>query len=139
MFTTQAALVRVHRQSRAVEVLRLWAAQDCGRALNPLNVRSQIEGGVVQGLGFALQEEVVYEQGVPVTRNFDRYRMPRFAQVPEIIPLIVEVPDPHGPYGAKGMGESPILATAPAIINAVHDATGVWYSQLPIKKKVGGR
>lgn len=133
MYTAQAAFVRVHRTSGAVEVLKMWAAQDCGRALNPLNVRSQIVGGVVQGLGFALHEEVVYDKGIPVTRNFGRYRMPRIMHIPEIIPIIVEVPDPHGPYGAKGMGESPILAAAPAIINAVHDATGIWCTRLPMK------
>lgn len=133
MYTAQAALVRVHRTSGSVEVLKMWAAQDCGRALNPMNVRSQIEGGVVQGLGFALHEEVVYDKGIPVTRNFGRYRMPRSTHVPEIVPIIVEVPDPHGPYGAKGMGESPILAAAPAIINAVHDASGIWYTRLPLK------
>jgi aldehyde oxidoreductase len=135
MYTAQAALVRVHRQNGAVEVLRMWAAQDCGRALNPMNVRSQIEGGVVQGLGFALQEEVVYEKGIPLTRNFDRYRMPRITHIPEIIPIIVEVPDPHGPFGAKGMGESPILAAAPAVINAVYDAAGIWVTRLPIQGK----
>ncbi|MFO7849214.1 MAG: molybdopterin cofactor-binding domain-containing protein, partial [Spirochaetia bacterium] len=133
-YTAQSALVRVHRRTGKIEVKKIWAAQDCGRALNPLNVRSQIEGGVIQGLGYALSEEVVYEQGRQKTDNFHSYRMPRSMQVPEIIPIIVEVPDPNGPFGAKGMGEVPLLATAPAVVNAVYNATGVRYNRLPLER-----
>ncbi|MFP4180192.1 MAG: molybdopterin-dependent oxidoreductase [Spirochaetaceae bacterium] len=133
-YTAQSALVRVHRKTGKIEVLKIWAAQDCGRALNPLNVRSQIEGGVIQGMGYALSEEVVYEQGKQKTDNFDTYRMPRSMQVPDLVPIIVEVPDPKGPFGAKGMGEVPLLATAPAVANAVYDATGTRYNRLPLEK-----
>jgi aldehyde oxidoreductase len=131
-YTAQAALVQVHRASGSVKVVKIWAAVDCGRALNPLNVRSQITGGVVQGMGFALSERVVTERGRVKSDNFDSYRMPRSMQIPEIIPVIVEVPDPRGPFGAKGMGEVPILAAAPAIVHAAHAATGAWITALPI-------
>ncbi len=131
-FGTQAALVRVERASGKVAVLRVWAAQDCGRAINPLNVSAQIVGGVVQGVGYALTEEVRHESGRVITDNFDTYRMPRFNNAPEVIPIIVEIPDPRGPFGAKGMGEAPLLATAPAVTNAITAATGVRVSKLPV-------
>jgi len=87
-------------------------------------------------MGYALSERVVYENGIQKTDNFHNYRMPRSQQAPEIVPIIVEVPDPNGPYGAKGMGEVPLLATAPAIVSAVHDADkeGRWHTQLPIQQ-----
>ncbi len=133
-YGTQAALVQVSRKNGAVTVLKVWAAQDCGRALNPLNVKNQIVGGVVQGVGYALSEEVVYENGHVRTDNFHTYRMPRPGDAPEVVPIIVEVPDPHGPYGAKGMGESPLLPTAPAVTNAIFNATGLRVESLPVDR-----
>ncbi|NQT48786.1 MAG: xanthine dehydrogenase family protein molybdopterin-binding subunit, partial [Chloroflexi bacterium] len=91
-----------------------------------------IGGGVHMGEGYALMEEYVQQQGVVKTRKFSEYFIPTVLDMPrEIVPIIVEVPDPTGPYGATGVGEMTTLPTAPAIISAIHDATGVWIEELP--------
>ena len=84
------------------------------------------------GLGYALMEEFIQQEGIVRTRSFAEYQIPTVLDMPgEIIPIIVEVPDPTGPYGAKGLGEMTTLPTAPAIISAIHDATSVWITRLP--------
>jgi len=132
-YATQAALVEVDTITGQVEVLKVVAAHDVGRAINPLAIIGQIEGGVVMGLGFALQEKLELEQGI--TRNADlrRYRVPRISQTPEVIPIIVEDPAAEGPYGAKGVGEITSIPTAPAITNAIYAATGVRITSLPAR------
>jgi CO/xanthine dehydrogenase Mo-binding subunit len=115
-----------------VEVLRLWAAQDVGRAVNPAMAIGQIGGGVHMGLGYALTEEFIQQEGLVRTPSFAEYQIPTVLDMPrEIVPIIVEVADPTGPYGAKGLGEMTTLPTAPAVINAIHDATGGWITSLP--------
>lgn len=134
-YATQAALVEVDIDSGQVEVLRVIAAHDVGRALNPLAVAGQIEGGVVMGLGIALQEEFVMEEGVPKSTSLARYKIPSIERTPEIVPIIVEDEASEGPYGAKGIGEIPSIPTAPAIINAIYNATGVRIYSLPATPK----
>jgi len=131
-YATQIALVEVDAETGEVEVLRLWAAQDMGRAVNPAMAIGQIGGGVHMGLGYALTEEFIQQEGLVRTPSFAEYQIPTVLDMPrEIVPIIVEVADPTGPYGAKGLGEMTTLPTAPALINAIHDATGGWITSLP--------
>jgi CO/xanthine dehydrogenase Mo-binding subunit len=117
--------VRVDRQTGAVTVLGHVVAQDVGRALNPALVTGQMQGGVVQGLGWALLEELAYdEHGQPATGSFVEYAIPTAGGVPMIDAEIVEVPAPEGPYGAKGVGEAPVVGVPAAVANAIAAATG---------------
>jgi len=131
-YASQIALVEVDVESGQTEVLKVWAAQDVGKAINPEMVKGQAGGGVHMGLGYALTEEFIQKEGLVKTRRFSEYHIPTVADMPrEFVPLIVEVPDPTGPFGAKGVGEMTTLPTAPAIISAIHDAVGVWIDNLP--------
>jgi len=131
-YATQIALVEVDVETGQTEVLKVWAAQDVGKAINPEMVKGQAGGGVHMGLGYALTEEFIQKEGLVKTRRFSEYHIPTVADMPrEFIPLIVEVPDPTGPFGAKGVGEMTTLPTAPAIISAIHDAVGVFIDNLP--------
>ncbi|HWP48722.1 MAG TPA: molybdopterin cofactor-binding domain-containing protein [Candidatus Limnocylindrales bacterium] len=126
-FGTHLAHVQVHTRTGEVKVLQFIAAHDVGRAINPKGVEGQIEGGVVMGLGFALTERFVPEK----THNFSTYLIPTFEETPEIYPLIIESEEPAGPFGAKGVGELAMIGTAPAIINAIYNATGARIYSLP--------
>ena len=127
------AHVRVDRETGEVRLLRHVIAQDVGRALNPALVEGQMRGGVAQGIGWALYEELEHdEDGRLLTGSFLEYAIPTSEQVPEIETLIVEVPAPDGPFGAKGIGEAPVVAAAAAIANAVTAATGVRIRRLPM-------
>jgi len=131
-YAAQIALVEVDVETGETEVLKLWAAQDVGKAINPAMVKGQAGGGVHMGLGYALTEEFIQEEGTVKTRRFSEYYIPTVADMPrEFVPIIVEVPDPTGPFGAKGVGEMTTLPTAPAIVSAIHDAVGVWIHNLP--------
>jgi CO/xanthine dehydrogenase Mo-binding subunit len=103
------------------------AAHDVGRALNPIQVEGQIHGGIAQGLGLALMEEYIPGR----TENLHDYLIPTIGDLPEITTYIVEVPEPTGPWGAKGIGEPSLCATAPAIFGAIHHATGVRVIRAP--------
>jgi aldehyde oxidoreductase len=133
-FGTQAARVAVDEKTGAVEVLDVVACHDVGRAINPQNVRLQIEGSVIMGLGYALSEEFKMEDGWNVTNTLGKCGVPRASQTPNIVSGYVEVADPNGPFGAKGLGEIASLPTAPAIINAIRDATGARVNDLPAAK-----
>jgi CO/xanthine dehydrogenase Mo-binding subunit len=127
------AHVRVDRDTGEIELLRHAIAQDVGRALNPALVEGQMRGGTTQGIGWALFEELVHdEHGQLATGSFLDYAIPVADRVPEIDTLIVEVPAPDGPFGAKGIGEAPVIAVAPAIANAVAAAVGVRLHELPM-------
>jgi CO/xanthine dehydrogenase Mo-binding subunit len=116
-----------------VVVQRLIAAHDVGAAVNPEMVVGQIAGGVHMGIGYALTEDYIQAGGLPKTRRFSEYSIPTVLDMPEeMVPIIVETPDPTGPFGAKGLGEVPTLPTAPAIANAVADATGGRVYTLPL-------
>jgi CO/xanthine dehydrogenase Mo-binding subunit len=134
-FTTQAAIVEVDTKKGEVKVLKLIAACDVGKALNPDIVRGQIEGGVMMGLGAAISEQFIVENGINLTDSLHKVRLPAADQTPEIIPVIVEVPHPFSPQGMKGFAEAPSMATAPAILNAVYDAVGVRINEIPIDKQ----
>lgn len=127
------AHVRVDRDTGEVELLRMAIAQDVGRALNPALVEGQMRGGTTQGIGWALFEELAHdESGQLETGSFLDYAIPVADRVPEIDTLIVEVPAPDGPFGAKGIGEAPVVPAAAAIANAVAAAAGVRLRELPM-------
>ena len=114
-----------------VKVLRVVAAHDVGRAVNPLAVEGQIEGGIVMGIGYALTEEFRVEAGQVKSDNLARYRIPSIRHMPEVHAIILEHPTAEGPFGAKGVGEVTSIPTAPAILNAVYNACGVRFTRLP--------
>jgi CO/xanthine dehydrogenase Mo-binding subunit len=131
-FGTQIALVEVDVETGAVEVVKMWAATDCGRVINPAMAWGQVAGGVHMGVGYALTEDFCQQNGVARTRRFSEYAIPTILDMPgELISVDVEVLDPLGPFGAKGLGETPALATAPAILNAIAAATGARITSLP--------
>ena len=130
-FATQLAEVEVDTETGKVEVLRVIAATDVGKAINPSSVEGQIEGGVVMGVGYALTEEVKQEKGYVKTENLGEYMVPTSLDIPEIETHIVEVPISSGPYGAKGVGEPALIPTTPAILNAIAHALDVRVTDLP--------
>jgi CO/xanthine dehydrogenase Mo-binding subunit len=126
-FASHVALVEVDVLTGEVRVLRVAAAHDVGKAINPRNVNGQIFGGVAMGIGFALMEEFMPGKTV----SMKDYHIPSLADMPEVIPIIIEDPEPTGPYGAKGVGEPALIPTAPAVLNAVADALGARIYDLP--------
>jgi CO/xanthine dehydrogenase Mo-binding subunit/aerobic-type carbon monoxide dehydrogenase small subunit (CoxS/CutS family) len=134
-YNTQVALVEVDITTGDVKVLTIISANDVGKILNRQAIEGQIHGGVMMGLGHALSEEFVVERGINLTDSLHKCHLPGADQAPDIIPVIVEVPHPLGPQGAKGFAEAPSLATAPAIVNAIYDAIGVRITSLPADKK----
>jgi nicotinate dehydrogenase medium molybdopterin subunit len=130
-FATQLAEVEVDTETGKVEVLRVVAATDVGKAINPSSVEGQIEGGVVMGVGYALTEEVKQEKGIVKTENLGEYMVPTSLDIPDIETHIVEVPISSGPYGAKGVGEPALIPTTPAILNAIANALDVRVTDLP--------
>ncbi len=131
-FAAQAAEVAVDTRTGEVKVLKIIAATDVGKALNPMGLLGQLEGGVMMGIGNALTEEFIIEEGRVVTDRFARYRIPSIKYTPEIIPIVIEDPTADGPYGAKGVGEVISIPTTPAITNAIYNAVGVRIDTLPI-------
>jgi CO/xanthine dehydrogenase Mo-binding subunit len=132
-FGAHVVRVLLDGDSGRVRVVDYAVAQDVGRAINPAAIRGQIHGGVAQGIGWALLERLVYdEHGSVATGSFLDYALPRASDVPSIRTTLVEVPSERGPYGAKGVGEPPVVPVAAAIANAIADATGARIETLPI-------
>jgi len=130
------AEVEVDLSTGQVRVIKLAAAHDVGKAIHPQIVEGQIEGGVLQGIGYALSEEIKYnDKGKQQNYSFHNYFLPTAEDVPEIDAIIVESNDPQGPFGAKGIGETGLVPTAPAIANAVYDATGVRFTEIPMTEE----
>ena len=130
-YATNIVQVAVNTQTGETTVERIWAAHDIGKAINPTLVEGQIEGGSVQGLGFALMEDMNTNSKRILNPDFTTYMIPTSADVPEITSIIVEHPFKDGPFGAKGFGEQPLMGIAPAITNAIYDAIGVRIKELP--------
>ena len=126
-YGAQIVELEVDTRLGTVKLVRITAAHDVGRAINPLLAEGQIEGGIAQGIGMALMEDYVPGR----TENLHDYLIPTIGDVPPIDTILVEVPDPEGPFGAKGLGEHVLIPTAPAILNAIRDATGALVTQLP--------
>lgn len=132
-FATHVVDLEVDPETGKVTILRYTAAQDCGTAIHPAYVEGQIQGGVVQGIGWALNEEYFYnEDGKMMNSSFLDYRIPTFLDVPMIEPIIVEVPNPGHPFGVRGVGEVPIVPPPAAIANAIYRAVGVRMTVLPM-------
>jgi xanthine dehydrogenase molybdenum-binding subunit len=131
-YAAQAAEVEVDLDTGEVTVLQMVAAHDIGRAINPLALQGQIEGGMIMGLGHAITEEFIVEGGYVVTDYLARYKMPSIKHAPKITSFIVEDETTDGPYGAKGVGEIASIPTMPAIANAVYNACGVRLLRLPV-------
>ena len=131
-FAAQAVEVEVNIETGQVQVMRVITANDVGKAINPLGLQGQVEGGVIMGLGHALTEEFIVENGYIVTDYLARYRMPSIIQTPAITTFVVEHPTKDGPYGAKGVGEICTMPTPPAITNAIYNACGVRVKKLPV-------
>jgi xanthine dehydrogenase YagR molybdenum-binding subunit len=136
-FGVQVAEVAVDVETGEVTVERVAAIHDVGRVVNPLTASSQVEGGIIQGVGHTLSEERLTDPatGAILTRSLDAYRMPTIADVPEIVSELVDAPDEHlTNLGSKGIGEPPIIPVAAAIANAIRDATGADVRSLPISR-----
>ena len=127
-YAAQMVVVEVDKLLGTVKLIRIVAAHDVGKAINPILAEGQVQGGITQGIGMALMEE--YLPGK--TENLHDYLIPTIGDVPPIDTILVEVPDPHGPLGAKGLGEHALIPTAPAILNAIKRATGVRMCQVPV-------
>jgi 4-hydroxybenzoyl-CoA reductase subunit alpha len=130
-YSAQVAEVSVDEDTGEVTVHKVWAAHDCGRALNPVAVEGQVVGSVWMGLGQALQEEMVWKDGLVMNPGLLEYRSPSSVESPEIETIIVESIDPEGPFGAKEAGEGSLAATIPAISNAIYHAVGVRLREAP--------
>ncbi len=131
-FVAQAAEVEVDIETGHVRVVRIVSADDVGKAINPALVEGQIEGAVVQAQGYAILEDYKTRDGRVLTDQLSTYLIPTIWDIPEKVEtVLLEVPDPNGPWGARGVGELPFLTVAPAIAAAIHDATGVWIDEFP--------
>jgi CO/xanthine dehydrogenase Mo-binding subunit len=131
-YAAQAVEVEVDTETGHVRVLRIVSADDVGKAINPELVIGQIEGAVVQAHGYAVLEDYKTKDGKVLTDQLSTYLIPTIWDIPEKVEsVLVEVPDPNGPWGARGVGELPYLPVAPAIAAAIHDATGVWINEFP--------
>ena len=126
-YGAQMVELAVDQALGTVRLLKITAAHDLGRVINPMLARGQIEGGIAQGIGMALMEEYLPGR----TENLHDYLIPTFGDVPPIESLLIEVPDPEGPFGAKGLGEHVLIPTAPAILNAIRHATGAEITRVP--------
>lgn len=131
-YAAQAALVEVDTRTGEVHCLKIVTATDIGRALNPLGLAGQIEGGIIMCIGNALTEEYIVEKGRVWTDRLAKYKMPSIKHTPEIVSLLVEDEISSGPYGAKGVGEISSIPTTPAITNAIYNAVGVRIRRLPV-------
>jgi CO/xanthine dehydrogenase Mo-binding subunit len=132
-YVAEAFLIEVDTETGQVHVLDVVCADDVGKAVNPIQVQGQIEGAVVQAVGYALMENFVQKDGYVHTQHLSTYLIPTVLDVPERVQsVILEYPDPIGPFGARGMAEMPYMPVAPALSAALHAATGIWYDEFPL-------
>jgi CO/xanthine dehydrogenase Mo-binding subunit len=132
-YVSEAVEVGVDTQTGQLRVLRVVCVDDVGKAINPQQVEGQIEGGVAQALGWATSENLIMEGGQVLTPSLSTYLIPDIGDMPERVDsIIVERPDPRMAWGVRGMGEMPFIPLAPALVAAIHDATGVWFDELPL-------
>jgi CO/xanthine dehydrogenase Mo-binding subunit len=132
-FAAHRAVVEVDTELGLVRVVEIATAQDVGKAMNPQALEGQIEGGIAQGLGLALMEEIQIKEGKVLNASFTDYLIPTILDMPPVRAEILELADPEAPYGLKGVGEPPTIASTPAIVAALRDATGRELSRVPVK------
>ena len=132
-YVAQAVELLVDTETGQIYVEKIYSTHDVGKAINPDQLNGQIEGGVIQALGYVLTENFIQEGGFVKTDKLSTYLIPTIQDVPpQLIPVIMENPDPYGPFGALGVAEMPFISLAPAIMDAMHDATGVWFDDFPL-------
>jgi len=131
-YGVHGAEVKVDQETGQVEIQKYVIAMDVGKAINPMLLEGQLEGGVAMGLGYSLMEELHLDKGKVLNPNFLDYKIFTFPDMPEIESIIIETDEQSGPFGAKGIGEPPLVGSAPAIANAIYDATGKRIRSLPI-------
>lgn len=132
-YTAQAAEVLVDTETGHVKVEKIYCAIDVGKAINPQQVEGQIQGGLVQSVGYAVMENFIEKNGQVLTRGLSTYLVPTVLDIPkEMDIMVLEIPDPRGPWGARGLGEVMNMCLAPAVTAAVYDATGVWFDHFPL-------
>jgi len=131
-FTSQSARVGIDIETGKITITDFVIASDCGRLLSPITAEGQIEGGAVQGLGQTVYEDFIMDKGKTLNPTFLDYKMPMSMDVPRVKLIDVETNDPDGPFGAKEASEGSIVSAPPAVISAIHDATGVWFKELPV-------
>jgi 4-hydroxybenzoyl-CoA reductase subunit alpha len=131
-FTSHLTEVDVDMETGFVKCSDMVIAHDCGKPLNPINVEAQNQGGAIQGMGQAMYEEFVMDQGDTLNPNLADYKMPLSLDVPniEVVDIITE--DDSGPYGAKEASEGSIVSAPPSVVSAIHDATGIWFKEQPV-------
>jgi CO/xanthine dehydrogenase Mo-binding subunit len=132
-YVAQSVEVEVDVETGVIHITRVVSANDVGQAINPQQVTGQVEGAVVQAEGYAMLENFQMKDGYVLTPHLSTYLIPGVLDIPDRVEtIIVEQPEPHGPYGVRGMGEMPYLPLTPALVAAVHDATGVWFDEFPL-------
>jgi CO/xanthine dehydrogenase Mo-binding subunit len=132
-YTAEAVEVEIDMETGHTRLLNVFCTNDIGKAINPAQVEAQLQGGLIQSLGYALMENFIEKDGIVLTPNFSTYLIPTVLDLPEHLQLkVLEVPDPRGPWGARGVGEMPVLPFVPAVAAAVKDATGQWYDEFPL-------
>jgi len=132
-YVSEAVEVEVDLETGQIQLVSVYCADDVGRAVNPVQVQGQIEGAVVQAMGYAVLEELVVKDGRILNPNLSTYLIPTVLDVPgRVESIVLEHPDPLGPWGARGMAEMPYLPLAPAVAAAVRDATGIWFDEIPL-------
>jgi CO/xanthine dehydrogenase Mo-binding subunit len=132
-YVAQAVEVEVDTETGELRILRVVCANDVGKAINPQQIEGQIEGAIVQAAGWATCENFITEGGHVLTQHLSTYLIPTIGDIPEVVEsIIIEHPDPRGPWGARGMGEMPFIPLASALVAAIHDATGIWFDELPL-------
>jgi len=133
-YASQIANVEVDAETGEIALTRVIAAHDTGKTLNPQTTLGQVDGGIVMAQGWALIEDFIQQDGIIKTRRFSEYLIPTSMDIPrEIVTRLIEISDPLGPYGARGVGEMTMMLLAPAILDAIHDATGLWFNKIPVK------
>ncbi|MHC4413664.1 MAG: xanthine dehydrogenase family protein molybdopterin-binding subunit [Planctomycetota bacterium] len=131
-FGTQVVELEVDTETGVIRILKVTAAHDVGRVINALGIEGQVEGGVVMGMGYAISEHLIVEEGIVRNPCFRDYKIITAPEIPQIEMHFIETQDPEGPVGAKGVGEAPAICTAAAIANALYNATGVRFYELPL-------
>ena len=132
-YVAQAVDLQVDMETGQIYVDKIYSTHDVGKAINPDQLNGQIEGGVIQALGYVLTENFIQEDGYVKTDKLSTYLIPTVHDIPPVmVPVVMENPDPNGPYGALGVAEMPFIALAPAVMAAMYDATGVWFDDFPL-------
>ena len=132
-YVAETVELEVDTETGEIRLLKVYCADDVGRAINPMQVEGQIEGALIQAGGYTLLENFIQKDGHVLTNMLSNYLIPTVLDIPvEVETIILELADPRGPFGARGMAEMPYLPMAPAVVAALHDATGVWFNQFPL-------